>query len=79
MSLISRDRAKEARSYLISSDISIGKFSSFIDNYRTQPVSYTETLTLDPSAKVITYDGKKIGEVITMGDEIGKEEKSKNK
>lgn len=24
-------------------------------------------------------DGKKIGEVITMGDEIGKEEKTKNK
>lgn len=26
-----------------------------------------------------TDDGNKIGEVITMGDEIGKEEKSKNK
>lgn len=52
---ISFERAKEARTALRKSGINIGKIGADIDSYRTSACSYVETMTLDPSAKIITY------------------------
>lgn len=52
---ISPDRAAEARGDLLASGVNINKFLDQLTNYRTEPVSYIETMTLDPSAKVISY------------------------
>lgn len=52
---ISFERAKEARTALRKSGINIGKIGVDIDEYRTSALSYVETMTLDPSAKIITY------------------------
>lgn len=52
---ISFERAAEARKLLMDNGVNIGQFEFELETYRTHPYANVETLTLDPSAKIITY------------------------
>lgn len=52
---VSFERAAEARKLLMDNDVNIGQFEFELETYRTHPYANVETLTLDPSAKIIAY------------------------